>query len=111
MLNGCTLATAKDLTVQMKSVKITDISKWTFGHQACIIVMPGTQIVWDGDFATHPLAGGESGKADLASPISKAAVNGGTATVIIPSDQPGVAFPYFCAKHPTMQGVIYTAAK
>jgi plastocyanin len=106
MVNGCTLATAKDMT-GMKSVTITDIAKWTFGHQACVLLTGGTQVVWDGDFNTHPLTGGESGKADLASPISMAMVNGTTATALIPVEQ-GKAYPYFCSKHPSMQGVIYT---
>ena len=110
MLNGCTRATAKDLTVQMKSVTITDISDWTLEHKACIIVMPGTQVVWQGNFVNHPLAGGPAGKADLASPISLAKPSGGAVTVIIPTvNGNGQAYPYFCTNHNGMQGVVYTS--
>jgi len=106
MLNGCTLAMAKDMTNQ-KQVVISDISQWSFGHQACVLVTPGTQVQWEGNFTTHPLAGGESGKPDPMSPISKAMVNASTAAALIPTDA-GKAYPYFCSKHTGMQGVIYT---
>lgn len=104
-LNGCTLATAKDMTNQ-KQVIVTDVSPWTFGHSACIIVTAGTQVVWKGDFGAHPLAGGEAGKADIASPISMAKPNGGQVTVSIPVDA-DKAYPYFCLNHPSMKGVVY----
>lgn len=105
MVNGCTLATAKDMTGQ-KSVTITDVSPWTFNHQACIVVTGGTQVVWNGDFAAHPLSGGEVGTADIASPISMAMTNNGTATAFLPVDA-GKAYPYFCSKHSNMKGVVY----
>ena len=109
MLNGCTRATATDLT-NTKSTTITDVSAWTFGHKACIIVTPGTQVVWQGNFVTHPLAGGPAGKADLASPISLAKPNGDAVTVITPTDNGnGQAYPYFCTNHNGMQGVVYTS--
>ena len=109
MLNGCTRATATDLT-NTKSTTITDVSAWTFGHKACIIVTPGTQVVWQGKFVTHPLAGGPAGKADLASPISLAKPNGDAVTVITPTDNGnGQAYPYFCINHNGMQGVVYTS--
>ena len=110
MLNGCTRATATDLT-NTKSTTITDVSAWTFGHKACIIVTPGTQVVWQGNFVNHPLAGGPAGKADLASPISLAKPSGGAVTVIIPPtvNGNGQAYPYFCTNHKDMQGVVYTS--
>ena len=103
-VNGCTRATAMDMTNQ----KSVELPAWDFGHTACILVTGGTQVVWKGNFQTHPLAGGVAGMKDDASPISKAMVASDTATVVLPADQ-GKDYPYFCSIHTSMKGVVYTA--
>ncbi|MBM4358159.1 MAG: hypothetical protein FJ096_08605 [Deltaproteobacteria bacterium] len=104
LINGCTRATATDMT----NSKSVELPAWTFGHKACFILTPGTQVNWKGDFSAHPLKGGVAPTVDATSPIGKAMVNATTATVVLPTEQ-GKAYPYFCGIHTAMQGVVYTA--
>jgi plastocyanin len=105
-VNGCTAAMATDLT-NKQTVDMDEVSKWTFGHAACIIVNGGTQVTFKGDFDLHPLVGGVVPTNDPKSPFATAAAGPGTLTVSVPTDQGG-EYPYFCSKHNSMKGVIYT---
>ncbi len=120
LLNGCSLAMAKDMT-NKNVVTVTDTAPWVFGHKSCILVNVGTQIVFNDKgiamtFVAHPLVGGVTGVVDNTSPITIAANqqanNKPQATqVTIPAFSPndsGKAFPYYCTVHlSSMQGVIY----
>ncbi len=103
-VNGCTLAMAKE--VISKLVDMTPGNKpWTIGYQNCVKVKPATELVWKGNFATHPLSGGVSPTVDAASPVSKAKPAQGELHV---SGITEGAYPFFCTNHPsTMQGVVY----
>lgn len=108
-LNGCTMAAAMDMT-GMAAVTITDISPWSVPHNACIIVSDGTVVTWQGNFTSHPLAGGPVGMTDAASPITMAGPGTGmmdiSVTLAADGAEEGI-FPYYCTVHlDTMAGVI-----
>jgi plastocyanin len=99
-VNGCTLEAAEDHT-SGGQVVIT----WSNPSQRCLLVVPGTGIVWEGNFMLHPLAGGVTPTVDAGSPITQADQSGSSVTVQV--FDTGV-YPYFCQVHTaTMQGVIY----
>jgi plastocyanin len=98
MVNGCTLATAMDMTGMNPTLT------WDFGHQSCIIVSVGATVTWNGSQGLHPLVGGVSPTVDPASPIAAAVANETSASVTF--DAAG-DFPYFCNVHTDMQGVVY----
>jgi len=106
--NGCdgTSAAYTDLRGQT-SVTITDISAWGDPHNACIGVSSGTEVIWEGNFDTHPLVGGVEPTTNSDSPITQANASG-TAPVAITFTATQIAVePYFCTAHPaTMGGVI-----
>lgn len=102
-VNGCTRASAADYK-GMATVDIGSESTWDFGHQACIVVDVGTTVEWSGNLNLHPVSGGPSGTADAGSPISMASPQGNTLSVTFSS---AGDFPYFCAVHTTMMGVVY----
>jgi plastocyanin len=100
MVNGCTLASATDMT-NMSTVNLT----WTDSHQQCIVVSAGTTVIWNGDFASHPLDGGVTGITDAASPITLASPVAMQTSVTFNNVGD---FPYYCTVHlASMQGVIY----
>ena len=104
--HGCTLATATDRT-GLATVIITDISAWSIGHNACILVDAGTTVQWNGSFTAHPLAGGVSPTTDSSSPITVAGPGSGTTPVTVTLSSAG-DFPYFCTIHlSSMAGVVY----
>ena len=99
-LNGCTRADAEDMT-GMANVMLT----WSNPHSECIVVDAGTVVTWTGDFAFHPLAGGETPTVDDASPITMSDQTGDSASVTFDA---GGEYPYFCTVHTSaMQGVVY----
>ncbi len=105
-VNGCTLATATDMTGSA-AVDISAISAWSIPHAACVIVSPGTTVSWTGNFSGHPIAGGETGSADSASPITVAGPGSGNETISALLETAG-EYPYFCISHlRSMQGVVY----
>ncbi len=106
VINGCTEADALDMT-GMANVTITDVSAWMVIHSACIRVSENTVVTWQGNFDSHPLAGGVTPTKDEASPISAINASSGTADASVTLDIAG-AYPYFCEIHlGTMEGVIY----
>jgi plastocyanin len=104
-LNDCVAASADDRRGET-AVTITDISAWDDPHSACIVVSPGTEVTWKGNFDTHPLVGGESPATDPTSPITQADASGtADATVTFSAAD---RYPYFCDLHQTnMLGVVY----
>ena len=70
-----------------------------------ILVASGTQVHWNGNFSTHPLAGGVVPTKDPSSPISLASAVGGQVSVTFSN---AGEYPYFCQVHfASMDGVIY----
>ena len=111
-INGCdgTSAAYTDLRGQA-SVTITANSPWVDPHNACIGVSTGTDVIWVGNFETHPLVGGVNGTEDSTSPITEADPIGtgdtATTTVNFEATDEITVEPYFCTAHPaTMDGVI-----
>ena len=106
--NGCdpTSDAYTDLRGQT-SVTITANDPWVDPHNACIGVSTGTEVIWVGNFETHPLVGGVSPTTDSTSPITQANASG-TAPVAITFTATQITVEgYFCTAHPaTMGGVI-----
>jgi plastocyanin len=100
-LNGCDgPQDAEDMT-GMATVQIA----WTLTHQRCILVDVGTTVEWSGNFAFHPLTGGETGNQDAASPITIANPANGVLEVTFAD---AGEYPYYCMVHlASMQGVVY----
>jgi plastocyanin len=106
-LNDCVAASADDRRGET-AVTITAISAWDNPHSACIVVSPGTEVTWKGNFDTHPLVGGESPATDPTSPITEADASG-TDDVTVTFNAAGL-FGYFCDLHRmTMLGVVAVA--
>jgi plastocyanin len=107
-VNDCDAARAVDRRGET-AVTITAISAWDDPHGACIVVSPGTEVTWKGNFDDHPLVGGESPATDPGSPITQAGSTSGTADATITFSATGL-FPYFCDLHRmTMLGVVAVA--
>lgn len=112
MLNGCVDdSSLADDQESKGSVTISDISAWTFNHQACIRVSKETTIVWEGNFGSHPLLGGtKGGGMEVEDPDSPISIEGklvtDVGTVSADLDDPGV-YPYYCDAHSGMTGVIW----
>lgn len=105
-VHGCTPDSAMDMT-EMAEVTITDIDAWQVPHNACIRVSAGTDVIWNGNFLVHPLAGGITPNADSASPITEAGANTGASSATITFEDAGT-YPYFCEVHVnSMFGVVY----
>jgi plastocyanin len=106
-LNDCTFERAQDLR-GMPTVTISDISEWTVGHHACIIVDAGTSVRWESmSFDAHGLLGGEAGMLDPDSPITAAGPGSGSTPIEAMLTDVGT-YPYYCELHPmNMFGVIY----
>jgi plastocyanin len=104
-LNGCdgTSAAYTDLRGRA-SVTITDISAWEDPHNACIGVSAGTEVIWQGDFDTHPLVGGVSPTTDSGSPITEADASGTDDVSVTLNATELTVYPYFCEVHTTSMG-------
>jgi len=107
--NGCdpTSAAYTDLRGQ-SSVTITADSPWMVPHNACIGVSTGTEVIWQGDFDTHPLLGGRGDvippSIDSSSPITQAMASGTDDVAITFNATAITVYPYFCTAHPTSMG-------
>jgi len=103
--NGCDASSDAYTDLRGRtSVTITDISAWEDPHNACIGVSPGTEVIWQGNFDTHPLVGGVSPTTDSSSPITLADASG-TADVAITFNATELTVEgYFCTAHPTTMG-------
>ncbi len=106
-VNGCVEAQAQDMTGKA-TVDLTAVRPWAIPHQLCLKVSAGTEVSWNGNFGSHPLAGGTPSAKDNASPITSAAKTVvGMGTVKVKLDKVG-DFPYYCTIHlGSMQGVVY----
>jgi hypothetical protein len=88
-------------------VTITDISAWGDPHNACIGVSAGTEVIWQGNFDTHPLVGGLSPTTDSSSPITEADASGTgdmAVTAVTLNATELTVEPYFCTTHTTSMG-------
>jgi plastocyanin len=109
-VNGCVEATAEDHSNDMGGTSITFGGTAGFVYSpACVKITKGHQVIFKGDFSTHPLTGGE--------------VTGSTATPdtsTIGEDSMGMAddpvnfpasgtFPFYCKIHGSigMKGAIF----
>jgi len=103
--NGCdgTSSAYMDLRGQA-TVTITDISEWIVVHNACIGISPGTEVIWEGNFDTHPLVGGVSPTTDSGSPITQADASGTGEAAIVFNATAITVYPYFCDVHTTTMG-------
>jgi hypothetical protein len=103
--NGCEGNSAAYTDLRGRaSVTITDISAWGDPHNACIGVSAGTEVIWQGNFDTHPLVGGVSPTTDSSSPITEADASGtGDVAVTLNATELTVE-PYFCTAHTTSMG-------
>lgn len=92
----CELAEAEDRTGE---ASVTIVSEGVRYNPRCVRVSAGTTVVFESDFETHPLRGGEVvgevGMVDPNSPITP--VDSGTSASFL-LEQPG-EFPYFCNFH------------
>ena len=111
-INGCegTSAAYSDLRGRA-SVTITANEPWVDPHNKCIGVSPGTEVIWEGNFDTHPLVGGVSPTTDTRSPITQEDASGtgdmATTTVTFEATDKIEVEGYFCDVHKaTMGGVI-----
>ncbi len=109
-LNGCLRATATDLS-GLASTSVAFGGALGFSYSpACILVSVGTNVTFDGSFASHPLEGGTAVGFTLtpatSGPFIPATNTGATRTFTM-----GVAgtFPYYCQFHGGggMAGVVY----
>jgi hypothetical protein len=99
--HGCTFEDADEPTEESEITL-----QWTNPHHRCIVVIEGTTVIWDGNFNTHPLAGGVTPTKNPSSPISSTNDDIGSFTFNTED-----SFPYFCRTHlGNMTGVIYVIA-
>ena len=104
-INGCdgTSAAYSDLRGRA-SVTITANEPWEDPHKKCIGVSPGTEVIWQGNFDTHPLVGGVSPTTDTRSPITQANASGTDDVAITFTATEISVYPYFCDVHKTTMG-------
>jgi plastocyanin len=107
--NGCTRATAADLTAQA-SVTVTFPVGLLFQYsQPCIAVRAGTAVTFSGPLLAHPFTGGEVVGLALvpasSGPFAGSRATGNAATFTVPAG----TWPYYCALHGGvgMMGVVY----
>ena len=107
-VHGCLPANAVDRT-GLATVLINDVSVWQIPHTACVRVDAGTVVRWEGNFALHPLVGGEQPTEDATSPIAGHTVmNDGTTDFVEVTFPNGGDYPYFCDNHAaSMNGVVF----
>ena len=97
-VHNCTIEQAEDFTNEAE-IEL----QWFNPHHRCVLISPGTEVTWSGNFSSHPLTGGVSPDTDFLSPISSAVDLGGSVVLNNEDD-----YPYFCEIHNnTMTGVIY----
>ena len=111
-VNGCSRATANDLTGQSQVAIEFGITGLRY-TPPCIRVDVGTQVTFTGSFLQHPLLGGSvlagTPVADIAGPFVPVTNSGNSRTF-------GMAtagdFPYYCVAHGFggMAGAVYVGA-
>lgn len=110
-LNGCDLATAQN-DKNKPIVQITFTSGVTQYLPPCIVVSPGTNVVWtsaDGTFAQHPLRGGtvDDGGNKTPDPLSPISPQDAGSLLLLPMPTPGT-YGFYCDFHPTaMRGAVF----
>jgi plastocyanin len=108
-VNGCTVATAQDLTAMASATVTFDNGNLSYAPR-CIKVALGTQVTFNGAFAGHPLLGGvvNGGMTvpDAAGPFVPVTNSGTTKSVVMSATG---TFPYFCVPHATlgMNGAVF----
>lgn len=105
-INGCTEATAEDQTGKADFT----ITFTSFAYTPpCVKVSAGTNVTFSGDFASHPLVGGEvSGGTKFPDPTSPITMTNTGMTATFTLANPGT-FPFYCDLHTglKMYGVVY----
>jgi plastocyanin len=108
-VNGCTVATAQDLTAMTTATVTFDNGNLTYAPK-CIKVALGTSVTFNGAFAGHPLLGGvvNGGMTtpDAAGPFVPVTNSGNSKTVVMST---AGTFPYYCVPHATlgMNGAVF----
>jgi plastocyanin len=104
-INGCDPASATDLTGQDP---VTITFDFFFYNPPCIRVSPGTKVIFSGQFASHPLAGGKIiggvEMPDAGSPFMPITSSGMSKTFTLASSG---TFPYYCDVHSNMSGAVF----
>lgn len=105
LVNGCNPATAED---HLSDANVTIAFGGAQGNKynpACIRIAQGASVTLLGDFASHPLEGGNAGTPDATSPITS--TNTGTTATFTFAD--AGSFPYYCTAHfgAGMQGAVF----
>ncbi|MSP25831.1 MAG: hypothetical protein EXR75_11855 [Myxococcales bacterium] len=110
-LNGCEAATAQ-VSKGQPTIAITFSAAVAPYSPSCIVVSPGTNVIWisaDGTFAQHPLRGGtvDGGGNKLPDPNSPIPATDQGNTQLVALTNPG-AFGFYCDFHPSaMKGAIF----
>lgn len=109
-LNGCTRATATDLTAQAAVTITFPVGATLFQYsQPCAVVRAGTTVTFSGSFSLHPFTGGEVVGLALvpatSGPFAGSRATGNSASFTPPAG----TWPYYCAVHGGvgMMGVVY----
>jgi plastocyanin len=108
-VNGCTVASAQDLTAMSATTVTFDNGNLSYAPK-CIKVAVGTSVTFDGPFAGHPLLGGTvvggTVTPDATGPFVPVTNTSTSKTFVMTA--PGT-FPYFCVPHATlgMNGAVF----
>jgi plastocyanin len=110
--NGCSRATANDLTGQAQVAIAFGVTGLSY-TPPCIRVDVGTQVTFNGSFLQHPLLGGSvlagTPVADIAGPFVPVTASGNTHTFAMAT---AGDFPYYCVAHgfSGMAGAVYVGS-
>jgi plastocyanin len=105
IVNGCDPSSAEDQTGENLVMIMFGGSLGDAYSPACVKVAQGSGVMFMGDLAAHPLAGGVGGDADAASPIKETR----TGMMVTFHALPAGTFGFFCESHDAagMHGALF----
>lgn len=105
MVNGCDPSTAEDHTSENPMMLMFGGSLGLSYSPKCAKLKAGSDVMFMGDLAAHPLAGGVDGEIDTASPIKETK----TGMQVTFDNLPAGTYGYFCELHDAsgMHGAIF----